>query len=209
MIIAPCVSFVNICLTTQTAKTNLKITGKFQWQVRQPVNEHCAQRIRYNAFFYARSFMVGVRGKPSGLPVSTAMLLPVCRPAYIHHPCSTACGDGSNLIRSVIMQKHQDKSHLRLVRPIQPAVSHKAPLKICAGTIWGWRAGQPAPLTIRLDNGQQFACGGLSTTQQSAFDPDQLLGKKVEFFHQGFNRHGLPIAPSFKTILTALNGGLQ
>jgi len=64
-----------------------------------------------------------------------------------------------------------------------------------------------APLIIKLEDGQTFGCGGLSCSQHQSSILNSAIGYTAEFHHNGFNLQGLPINPSFKTlVITTFKG---
>lgn len=77
------------------------------------------------------------------------------------------------------------------------------------GTLWGWRMSNPIKLIIKLDDGVVFSCRGMSRLQGQALQSDDLLGRKIAFYHQGFDVKGKPIKPGFKSLVVDKRGKVQ
>ncbi|GLP98709.1 hypothetical protein GCM10007891_05630 [Methylophaga thalassica] len=98
----------------------------------------------------------------------------------------------------------QQYSRLRLVQAISQNDSLYNPepnYQVSTGTVWGWRDSDNAPLVIQLSNGIHFACPGISKIARQSALAQGAIGQKVAFYHRGFDMHGKPLFPVFKTLL--------
>jgi len=102
------------------------------------------------------------------------------------------------------MQKQQNRSVQQLSLPNIPSRTEGF---VSKGIISDISNNPSAPLIIQLNNGQRFGCGGLSCSQHQSSILNYSIGHAVEFHHHGFNLQGLPINPSFKTLVITMFKG--